>query len=190
MLLYLDDHNEVQLTEKILLIKDLKALYNKHKKNHEVAMAHFATMYYMYHFDSRFLWLYRNDEVTRLREVRKFVANGKDVKICNTMQRAMKTYKQLYGEESVSIYLTMKDGFEKYKKYLDRAVLVAPNPAEIEHLPPEEQPFLIEAKELMALNKAIPEQWKMLDKFKRELEEFAKAEVDIYGGGELGAYED
>ena len=186
MLLRLNDHNEVIITEKFLLIKDLKTIYNKYSSDHDARTAHLAVLYYMYHFDSRFLWLYRDDETKRLAEVRKFIADGKKVTICNTMRRAMRAYKALYDEEQVSIYCTMRDNMKKLRDYADSSVLI---------LPPDYDPDIhgtlnvIEAKELMAINKAIPEQWKLMDAFETELKEYTKSQVDIYGGGSLGAYE-
>ena len=186
MLLTLDEHNEVIVTEKFLLVKDLRKLADKYKKTPDTKVAHFACLFYMYHFDSHLLWEYRDDEVKRLAEVRKFIHNGNLVKICNTMQRAMKTYKTLYNMESVSLYLSMRDNMKKLKEYMSQAVLVVPVDYDKDNDP---VPLVIESKELILLNKTIPEQWKILDTFERELQEYTKSKVDVYGGGELGAYE-
>lgn len=188
MLLRLDEHNNVVVTEKFLMVEILHKLHAKHKRTPEIAAAHFATLYYMYHFDSRFLWLHRDDEVKRLSEVRKFITNGKLVKICNTMQRAMKMYKTLYNEESVSLYLVMRDNLGKMKDYMGAAQLMAPtnvdpDAAEAANL------LIIDSKEMREMNKAIPDQWKLLDGFEKELLEHTKSAIDIYGGGNLGAYE-
>lgn len=183
MLLTLDESNNVIVTEKFLLIKDFRKLHDKFTKDLDLQTAHFGVMYYMYHFDSRFVWLYRDDKVKRLAEVRKFLHRGKDVKISPDMLKAMRLYELLYNEESVSMYVTMRDNIIKLRTYMKNAVL---------SLPPEDEvsdEILVDSKELIMLTKEIPDQWKRLDKFEKDLLEYTKANLDIYGGGSVGVYE-
>lgn len=185
MLLTLDEENNVVITEKFLVIKDLRKLADKYKNNEDAKIAHFTCLFYMYHFDSHILWENRDDESARLVAVRKFIHNGNLVKICNTMLRAMKTYKTLYNKEAVSMYLTMRDSIKKLLDYTQQGILVLPKDLKED----DPRPILMEAKELLLLNKSIPDQWKLLDTFERELQEYTKSQVDIYGGGDLNAYE-
>ena len=184
MILTLDESNNVIVTEKFLLIKDFRKIYDKFRKDPDLQVAHFGVMYYMYHFDSRFVWKYRDDEVKRLLEVRRFLHRGKDVKMAPDMVKAMKLYSQLYNEESVSMYVTMRDSIVKLRSYMQAAVLVLPKEEN-----PDDPSVLVDSKELVMLNKEIPDQWKRLDKFEKDLLEYAKANLDIYGGGSVGVYE-
>lgn len=186
MLLTLDDNNNVVPTEQFLVIGALRKLYDKYNEDHELAIAYLSCLFYMYHFDSHLLWENRDDEVARLVAVRKFIHRGKDVKICKVMGSAMKVYKSLYNKESVSMYLTMRDNIKKLREYMDVGVLIVPEDYVAGEGP---APVVIDSKELVLLNKNIPEQWKILDTFERDLQAYTKSKVDIYGGGQLGAYE-
>jgi len=182
MLLTLDESNNVVVTEKFLLIKDLRDLYEKHKKNPDILNVHFGILYYMYHFDSRFLWEFRDDEVKRYNAIKAFLYKGRASLKCDVMRRAMRTYKQLYNEESVSLYLTMRDNLAKLKDYMAKTTLIKPDKSDKESI-------LIDSKEMIMLNKGIPDQWTLLDKFEKDLKEYTKANLDIYGGGSVGVYE-
>ena len=182
MLLTLDESNNVVVTEKFLLIKDLRNLYEKYKDKPDMVQVYFSILYYMYHFDSRFLWKYRDDEVARYNAIKGFVYKGRAGLKCDVMKKAMLTYKMLYNEESISLYLTMRDNLQKMREYMGKTVLIKPKSD-------DQESILIDSKEMVMLNKGIPEQWTLLDKFEKDLMEYTKANLDIYGGGAVGVYE-
>jgi len=186
MLLSINEENQVIITEKFLLISDFRKYYDRYydKKDPDLVVAYFSMLYYMYHFDSKFLWEYENDESKRLAEVKKYIYRGKDVKITPDVRRIMELYKSFYNKEMVSSYITMRKSLAKLRLFADNAVLVMPPDAD-----PDNPPILIESKELMAINKEIPELWKRLDKFEKDLLNYTKSSVDIYGSKSLNVYE-
>ena len=185
MLLTLDEENNVTVTEKFLIISDFRKYYDRYydKKDPDLVIAYFSMLYYMYHFDSRFLWLHK-DESKRLYDVRKFIHRGKDVKVSPDVRRIMELYKSLYNEEQVSSYVTMRKSLTKIRSFAEKAVLVMPKDDD-----PDEPSILIDSKELVMINKEIPELWKRLDTFEKDLMKYTKSAVDIYGSKNLNVYE-
>jgi hypothetical protein len=193
MIIVLDENNTLQLTEKAFMIGDFRELYDSYK-DQELAMAAFSIMYYMYHFGSHFLYDYF-DEKERFKEVQKFVYRGTEITY-SKIKIAMDTYRDLYDKESVSTYLIMKRNVDKLKIYASKMELIIPvtetedeegNVRTEKKLDPEM--VYVDYKEFVAINSMLPKQQQDLELFENRLIESVKNQIDIYGGGDLGAYE-
>lgn len=178
------------------MIADFRELYDSYK-DPEVGMAAFSIMYYMYHFKSHFLEDFP-DEKERFKEVQKFVFKGTEV-VWARIKIALETYKSLYDKEAVSTYLIMKANVEKLKEYAKRMTLVRvaePSPdmqengAVVHSVVDPDGPIYVDFKEFIAVNSVLPKQQEELDKYESRIIESVKNQIDVYGGGMLGAYEE
>ncbi len=196
MILVLDENNELQLTEKAQMIDIFANLYSSYGTDTELAMSAFSVMYFMYNFDSDYLRRY-SDERKRLVAVRKFVRRGSDIKITWILRKAMDLYKEIYTEDSGSMYLIMYENVQKLKHYASIMVLISPligmkadTDEEKENLPVSGVDYiLVESKEFVTINSMLPQQQRELDAFEIKLMQIIKNKIDIFGGGKLGAYE-
>lgn len=190
MLTFIDENGTIQLTEKALHIGPFRKLYDS--VNPELGVAYFAMMYYMYAFDSKFARTIE-DESQRLKEVRKFVHLGDQLKVTRTTRKAMDMYKELYDDEAASMYTVMRDNVQKLKNYAKMMTLVNPNAVledgEAGLLIAGVDFVLVDAKEFMLVNNMLPKQEEELTKFEVQLQDTVKNKIDIYGGGQKGAYE-
>lgn len=180
------------------MIADFRELYDSYK-DPEVGMAAFSIMYYMYHFKSHFLEDFP-DEKERFREVQKFVFKGTEV-VWARIKIALETYKSLYDKEAVSTYLIMKNNVEKLKQYAKRMTLVpVEEPSDVPDIQEDgtvkpkitdpNGPIYVDFKEFIAVNSVLPKQQEELDKYESRIIESVKNQIDVYGGGMLGAYEE
>lgn len=196
MIIRLNENNVLELTEKAFFIQDFRALYNYYTqklKNEDRAMAAFSVIYYMYYFDSRFLLLYE-DEEERLKEVKKFVYKGDEITDIKVFRTASETYKSLMDEDQSALYVVMKKNVYKLKDFAENMSLVkVDNTATEEGDAPDTlvdiKGVYVTYKDFAAINSSLPQQEDALRKFKEKLQRHFKSEVDVYGGGDLGAYE-
>ena len=193
MIIYLDENSNPTLTDKAFMIKPFRVLFDEFRDK-EVAMAHFALMYYMYNFDSKFLREY-DTEKARMGAVKKFIYKGSEVTQCKKLRTAMEAYKDIYADETAEMYLVMRRNVDKLKDYADKMVLIDPSASMAEDLKPEFLPMsgvdfiLVDSKEFTTINMMLPKQQEELTKFETKLVENSKAKIDIYGGGTKGAFE-
>jgi hypothetical protein len=188
MIVHLDENNTLQLTDKAYMIDTFRLLYDS-MQDKELALAYFAFMYYMYNFDSKFLRDIE-EEQKRMGEVKKFIFRGADIKVSRIVRRAMDTYKEIFEDESVSMYLVMRKNVGKLKEYAGKMVLFDPNiTGDTTILLPGMDYVLVDTKEFTSVNSLLPKQQEELDKFEAHLLQAVKNKIDIYGGGSLGAYE-
>lgn len=193
MIVRLNENNTLELTEKAMFIKDFRDMYNYYSRklnNEDRAMAAFAMMYYMYYFDSRFIIEYK-DEKERFKAIKEFVYKGNEITEIKIFQKASETYQKLMDEEQTDLYVVMKANTYKLKEYAKNMVLIKPS-----HTGEEVQDAISDAKEIYVsfsefskINLSLPEQEEGLRKFKERLQKHFKSEVDVYGGGDIGAYE-
>jgi hypothetical protein len=192
MIVVLDENGVLQLTDKAMMISAFRVFYDSFEDS-DLAMSYFSFMYYMYAFDSAYL---RNieDESKRIGEVKKFVHRGSELKVSREVRKVMNVYKEIFIEESVSMYLVMRTNVEKLKKYANKMCLFDPNAGAEEGdstiLVPGLDYVLVDSKEFTTVNSMLPKQQEELDKFEVHLLQTVKNKIDIYGGGSLGAYED
>ena len=179
MIITLDEHENVILTEQAMLIDVFYKLYESTTPS--MVPAVFGVIYWMYSFDSK----ERRDiedERDRIRAVKKKVPNGSSVSITREMRRAMDMFRDLYDEDKLSLYFTMHNNVMKLKSYADNMVLVKPEEGDTESV-------LVEYKEFTTINELLPKQEKLLADFEETLKGHAAQQLSIYGGGRLGAYE-
>lgn len=196
MIIRLNENNVLELTEKAFFIKDFRDMYNYYAgklKNDDRAMAAFSVMYYMYYFDSRFLIEFE-DEEERFKEVRKFVFKGDEIDTIKIYTAACETYKALMDEDQTSLYTVMKKNVYKLKDFASRMTLFkkAETPTEEGEVPDtvvETSDVYVTYKDFVAINSSLPSQEDDLRKFKEKLQKHFKSEIDVYGGGVIGAYE-
>lgn len=196
MIVILNENNILELTEKAFFIKDFRDMHNYYSgklKNNDRAMAAFAVMYYMYYFDSRFL-LEFEDEKERMTHVREFVYKGNEVTDIKVFRTACETYKELMNEEQTSLYVVMKKNVTKLKDFAKDMTLVKVNNTNTEEGKADDtitdiKGTYVTYKDFLAINSSLPQQEEDLRKFKEKLQRHFKSEVDVYGGGAIGAYE-
>ena len=185
MIIYLDENSVLQLTAKAMMINAFRKIYDS-SADKDLVMSHFAVLHYMYYFESKFLREYE-DEEKRLREVKKFVNRGNEVKVSREMRRALDLTKKIYSEDLCDMYVIMRNNVDKLKDYAQKMSL---SPLDNDGQELEIGKFvLVDSKEFMSVNNMLPKQQEELSKFEVRLQEAAKNNIDIYGGGELGAYE-
>lgn len=191
MITFLDENNKLQLTEKALMIDAFAKVYRKFPDK-ELAMAHFSVMYFMYNFDSIFLRDYEVEK-ERIAAVKKFIDRGSEVAIDRTMRKALDVYREIYFDDTTSMYLVMRRNVDKLKDYADKMVLISPLATidpDSEFVPlPGIDFILVESKEFTTINSILPKQQEELVKFETRLVSNTKTKIDIYGGGTKGAYE-
>lgn len=194
MIVVLDENNKLILTEKALFIKDFRDLYNYYNKSlggHDKAMAAFGIMYYMFFFDSPYLLDYP-DEEERFKEVQKFVYKGEEISKIKLLEKAFETYKNLMDLEQVSLYLVMRNNVTKVKVYAENMVLGKKNTGgkkgEEDQIR-DTTDIPVTFGEFQKVNSSLPNLEEELRLFKDRLMKFMKSSIDIYGGGEQGAYE-
>jgi hypothetical protein len=194
MILVLTDENKVEITNKALEIKDFKVLwkyYNERQEGHDKAVAAFSILYWMYFFDSHFLQDYE-DVDERYKAVQQFVYMGEEIDKIGIMEKAMGTYQELMDREQVAMYVVMKNNIDKIKDYAKHMVLGKPSrgkKADPKDTVPDTLENVVTFAEFQSVNNSLPEHEERLRKFKERLLLHMKSEVDIYGGGEKGAYE-
>jgi hypothetical protein len=191
MILRVTEDGTLELTEMALMV-DVFAEYRE-KVPEDESIALFSVCHYMYHFDSHLLDI--EDHSERLREARKFVHNGNLVKLTRTTHKVMAVYKELYELDMTSAYITMKNNFTKLRKYAEAIEFVP----EVINVPEEDRVeggpdkitkgTQVDYKEFQAVNSMIPKFQKELSEFKTRLMDEVKANIEAYGGGQLGAYE-
>lgn len=201
MIITLNQDNKLELTDKAFIIRAFRELYRYYAEklnSEDRAMAAFSIMYYMHFFDSRFLLEHPKDLKVRLAEVKAFVYMGDKVNTeTKLFKAAEELYKTLMDEEQSSIYLVMKNNVKKMKDYAEAMVLVKENSAEAteEEIATDSLPLTttnkikVTFKEFREVNASLPEQEEILRKFKDKLLQHFKGNIDIYGGGDIGAYE-
>lgn len=196
MIVFLNENNKLELTEKAMMIKDFRDLYYYYAvklKNEDRAMAAFATLYFMHHFDSQFLVDYPNDLEQRFKAVQKFVYKGDEITKIKVYVQAEKTYLSLIDKEQTVLYVVMKRNVQKLKEYAENMVLIKSAGGSKEEIAEDVIKETLEVKvnwkEFNDINSSLPDQEEKLRKFKERLMEHFKSEVDIYGGGDTGAYE-
>lgn len=190
MILRVTDEGTLELTELALIVDEFASYW---EKDSTAALALFSVCHFMYHFDSHFTDI--EDEKLRLKEVRSFVKNGKEVTLTRTTHKIMAIYKELYSLELSSAYLTMKKNFKKLEDYAEQMQL-APEILEVSEEEKKEgfpdkmyTGIKVDYKEFAAVNSLIPKQQKELSEFRSRLSNEVKANIEAYGGGNLGAYE-
>jgi len=196
MIIRLNENNALELTEKAFIIKDFRDLYNYYTaklNNEERAMAAFAVIYYMHYFDSRFLLEFK-DLKERFKQVKAFVYKGDEINRIKIFDKAEKTYIKLMDEEQTGLYVVMKANVTKLKEYAADMTLIkvtTPNAeGDSEDTITEVQGNYVSYKDFTAINSSLPQQEEDLRKFKDRLQKHFVSEVDVYGGGSLGVYED
>ncbi|MCK5789170.1 MAG: hypothetical protein KAH32_09230, partial [Chlamydiia bacterium] len=93
----------------------------------------------------------------------------------------------LYTEESMDVYFVMFDNLTKLKDYAKGMELrMPPDTSE------EDANFIniVDYKEFTAVNEQLPKAELLLSTFETRLRNEALAQIDVYGGGSLGMYED
>lgn len=194
MIVILNENNVLELTEKAMLIKSFRDLYNYYTvklKDEERAMAAFGVLYYMYYFDSQYLIDYP-DEEERLKAVKKFVYKGDQINQTKIYKEAVETYKGLMDEDQTSFYTVMKANTFKIKEYAEDMVLTTgANTGESENNDTDipVKGVKVSFTEFIKVNSTLPEQEELLRKFREKLQRNFKSEIDIYGGGDIGEYE-
>ncbi len=192
MLLQFDENNSLNITEKAFHIKEFRELYKyyyEQLKRPERGEAAFGILYWMYHFDSDFIFKYP-DEAERLKHVKAFVYKGNEVTDTKVFRAAKERYKSLMAEDQTNAYIVMKKNFIKLREYASRITL-APVMEDTSNpdYNPAEAPILVDYKEFSAVNSLLPKQEEELRKYKEALLKHMSNAMDIYGGGTLGAYE-
>jgi len=192
MLLRLDENNQLVITEKAYFVREFRELYDYYYKtlsNPERGQAAFGVLYYMFNFDSDFLFEYE-DEAERLKAVKAFVYKGEEVTNIKVFKRAVERYKSLMDASQTKAYVVMKQNFIKLRDYASRIVL---SPVREDVSDPDYDPLTapiqVDYKEFSAVNTLLPKQEEELRKFKETLQKHMVNEIDVYGGGDLGAYE-
>ena len=93
-------------------------------------------------------------------------------------------------EDQTYAYITMKKNFKKLREYANRISLVAPREDVTDpKYDPNTAMLHVDYKEFAAINTLLPKQEEELRKFKETLQKNMVNEIDVYGGGSLGAYE-
>ena len=167
-----------------MLVKAFDKLYSL--TDPEMIPAVFGVIYWMFSYDSKFR---RNikDHKERLRAVKSFVPRGGEVSISRDMKNAMDVFADLYTEESMDVYFVMFDNLTKLKDYAKGMELrMPPDTSE------EDANFIniVDYKEFTAVNEQLPKAELLLSTFETRLRNEALAQIDVYGGGSLGMYED
>lgn len=195
MLLYLDDSNNIRLTDKALSIRVFRSLYDYYTiklNSEERAIAAFGVLYFMYYFDSKFLLEYEDEEL-RLQHVREYVHLGSEINDTKVFKEARDLYKELSNTVQVQTYLTMKKNISKLILYAQSMILHRPSVnadiMEGDEEPIQDDTVLVDHKEFSAVNSSLPKQQEDLKKYKTTLILDMQEQIDVYGGGELGAYE-
>ena len=198
MIVRLNDENKLELTEKAFIVRPFREMYNYYVgklDNDDRAMAAFGVLYYMYYFDSQFLIKYP-DEEERFKEVKKYVYRGEEISRIKVFEKAEEAYKELMDQEQTALYLVMKKNVDKLKDFAERMVLVKPQVKleedEDGNLVPkedEEGHILVKLTDFMTTNSSLPKQEEELRAFRERLQQHFKNKMDVYGGGDLGAYE-
>jgi len=198
MVVRLNEDNRLELTEKAFLVKPFRDMYNYYVgklDNDDRAMAAFGVLYYMHYFDSPFLLNYP-DEDERFKEVKKYVYRGEEITRIKVFAKAEEAYKEMMDQEQTALYVVMKENVNKLKDFAKRMVLVKPE-VEIEE-DEEGNPIIRESSnnaiyvklsDFMTTNSALPKQEEELRHFRERLQQHFKQEMDVYGGGDIGAYE-
>lgn len=197
MIVRLNEDNRLELSEKAMMVRDFRGLYKYYTdklNDEERAMAAFGILYYMYFFDSQFLLDYPDDMDARLAAVKQFVYKGDKINTdTKVFRKAAETYCGMMDQEQSEAYVIMKGNFNKLKQYAKAMVLVqedSPTEGEArEDVAPISQGIRVTFKEFTSVNASLPDQEKALNDFKSRLLQHFKSEIDIYGGGEMGAYE-
>lgn len=192
MIVVLNEDNRLELTDKAMMVKDFRELYNYYAgklDNHNRAMAAFGVLYYMYYFDSHFLLDYP-DESDRLKAVKAFVYLGGDISSTKVFKKACITYQDLMDQEQSANYVVMKRNVRKLREFAQAMVLIKEDePADGEDRESVSTTVKVRLKEFLETNSALPKQEEELRKFKERLQKHFNSQVDIYGGGTIGAYE-
>ena len=185
MILILDENGKVQLTEKAMMIKVFEELYNNFIDK-ELAIKHFAYLYFMYSFDSEFLSRYPS-KTKRAKAVRAYISGGSRIRASPRLKAASDTYIKMQNDGAVGVYLALKVNIDKLKNYAERMILVPPIkdvPADLENTP-----ILVTSKEFSEVNLLLPKLQESLNKYKSDIHDLLKSKIAIYGGGARGAYE-
>jgi len=192
MLIRLDENHKIIITEKAYFVKEFRDLYNYYYtklKKPDRGIAAFGIMYFMYNFDSDFLADYE-DEDERFEHVRKFVYFGEEVTRIKLFEAAVSRYKSLVENSQTYAYVVMKNNFKKLREYAKRITLVDPRADTSDpDYDPNTVDLFVDYKEFAAINTLLPKQEEELRRFKETLQKHITNEMDLYGGGSLGAYE-
>jgi len=185
MIITLDENNEIILTEQAMMIEKFRKLYERTAP--DMVPSVFGVIYFMYSFDSKFRRLI-DDKKERYKAVKNFIYKGNDIKIDRYFREASELFEEIYSESSMDAYFVLLENLNKLKEYARAMVLRYP-PEILGDKEAMQEYNVVDYKEFSSINEQIPKTEQLLKDFELRLKDEILANISVYGGGDVGFYE-